>query len=90
MFIQSSSKKKKVFLLSSLLVMFILVGAAGAVGAQGMDPEFMEIMDEVVHELEEIAHELEHVEEWLGIISYASIGIFLVLLAQTVILFRKK
>lgn len=76
--------KKVKFIICLSLVIFALLGTQIAF-AQPMDSEFIELMEEVVHELEEIAHELEHVEEWLRVITFAAVGIFLVMTGQLIV-----
>ncbi len=41
--------------------------------------------DDIIHELEEVAHGIEHIEEYMQVVAYSSIGICLVLLGLLIV-----
>ncbi len=80
MMLQQRKKGVIIAIVVLLCLAFLLVVAPMAL-AQMTEQQATEL----IYELEEIAHELEHVEEWLRIMAFTGIGIFLVLLGQLVI-----
>jgi len=74
-------KRAVIFAVSILMILAFIMIAAPQVYAE-ISPEQA---DEIIHELEEIAHELEHIEEWMRLIAFSGIGIFLVLAGQLIL-----
>ncbi|SMP40336.1 hypothetical protein [Anoxynatronum buryatiense] len=86
----SVERRKIVFLTVSILMILAFIMVAVPQVFAEISPEQA---DEMIHELEEIAHELEHIEEWMRIVAFSGIGIFLVLAGQLILQylsFKKK
>ncbi len=85
-----TNRKTMMVVLCTLMLLAMFFTATGVVSAQEMDAEFMEIMEGIGEDMYDIHKDMHKVVSHLRLISYAGVGIFLVLLAQALIMLKKQ
>jgi hypothetical protein len=88
-----NTRNKQVLFLFTLLIMTAIIATAGVASAHSGDHEFEgleDILEHIAEDMEEIHHDMHKVAFSLKVISYSSVGIFVVLLGHLFVMLKKK
>ncbi len=84
------NKKLLVAIVLAALILFTIAPVAGAHSEITGDADFMEIMEEIGHDLEHIHEDMHTVAFSMKIISYSTVAIAVLMLVAVIMINRKK